>query len=318
MIDIDIQILVQALELNPLGTIIVNAQDPQQPIVYVNPAFETLTGFDSGELIGRAWRVLAAGSKDEANWPDAEQSPELSAARTTAKLRCRGQLAMSETVEIDLAPLYDQPGKPAYWLGTEQRTVTRDPNETGSHSESLLSVIRDARMHLRKLDGRDAATGILTRRAFENLLQRDWVMARREQRELGIVIFRVDAFQEYRDIFGRHAADSCLRKVAHAITGSLRRAGDLTARFSDDCFVVLIGSANVDQAVALAERVASKVRSLAIHHPRSAVARFVTVSYGSFAEVPAWSESCARLIQRAESELTSSSATDGAATLSSA
>ena len=318
MIDIDIQILVQALELNPLGTIIVDARDPQRPIVYVNPAFETLTGFDSGELLGRAWRVLASGSKDDTDWPDADQLPDLPVPRTTAKLRCRSQLAMSDTVEIDLAPLYDKPGKPAYWLGTEQRAVTRDPNETGSHSESLLSVIRDARMHLRKLEGRDAATGILTRRAFEDLLQRDWVMARREQRELGIVIFRVDAFQEYRDIFGRHAADSCLRKVAHAITGTLRRAGDLTARFSDDCFVVLIGSADTKKANDLAERVASKVRSLAIHHPRSEVARFVTVSYGSSAEVPAWSESCSRLIQRAESELASPSSNEGTATVSSA
>ena len=93
MIDIDIQVLVQALELNPLGTIIVNARDPQRPIVYVNPAFETLTGFDSGELLGRAWRVLAAGSKDDTDWPDADQLPDLPVPRTTAKLRCPAAIA---------------------------------------------------------------------------------------------------------------------------------------------------------------------------------------------------------------------------------
>jgi diguanylate cyclase (GGDEF)-like protein len=100
------------------------------------------------------------------------------------------------------------------------------------------------------------------------------------------MVFRFDSFEAYSDVYGRHAADECLRKVAHAITGSLRRAGDLTARYADDRFVVLMGEADAVQAAQLAERIAARVRGLAIHHPRSAGDRFVTVSYGVASVVP--------------------------------
>lgn len=303
MIGIDIQLLEQVLDLTPLGVIIINAREPDKPIVYVNPAFEELSGYDASELTGRAWRVLAADSAEESSWAGGEEVLDLPAPRTTARLRCHGRRGASGTVEIDLAPLYDKPGRPAYWLGTEQREISPTVDQTGTHRNSLLSVLRDARVHLRRLEGKDSATGILNRRSFEQLLQRDWVLARRAQRQLGIVIFRVDALAEYREFFGRHAADSCLRKIAHSITGSLRRAGDLAARFSDDSFVVLIGSSDTDQAVSLAERVAAKVRSLAIHHPRSQMTRFVTVSYGVASEIPPWSESYTGLLERAGTDL---------------
>ena len=66
-------------------------------------------------------------------------------------------------------------------------------------------------------------------------------MARREQSSVALLVFQLDSFPGCRDVFGRHSADACLRKVAHSITGSMRRAGDLTARLSDDQFVDATG-----------------------------------------------------------------------------
>ena len=60
---------------------------------------------------------------------------------------------------------------------------------------------------------------------------------------------------EYRNLFGRHASDSVLRKIAHAINGSLRRAGDFSARYDEARFAALIGSANEIQAQSLAESI---------------------------------------------------------------
>ena len=166
-----------------------------------------------------------------------------------------------------------------------------------------MGVLRDARMHLRRIEGRDSATGIVNRRAFDDIFQRDWVMARREKRSVGIMLFRLDAFDGYREVFGRHAADSCLYKVAHAITGSLRRGGDLAARFSDDQFAVLIAEDDESRVSEFAGCIAEKVRGLAIHHPRSLVDRFVTVSYGFAAMVPADATTTATLIEAASEEL---------------
>ena len=91
------------------------------------------------------------------------------------------------------------------------------------------------------------------------------VMARREKRLLSVVILRVDGFKAYREVFGRHAADSCLGKVAHAITGSLRRAGDLAARYSDDQFIVLVG--NSDKKAANQPTKPSNVTNSSFRYP---------------------------------------------------
>jgi PAS domain S-box-containing protein len=47
------------------GIAIVDARDPEYPIVYVNPAFERMTGFSSEEAIGRNSRFLHGEDRDQ-------------------------------------------------------------------------------------------------------------------------------------------------------------------------------------------------------------------------------------------------------------
>jgi len=270
MFNLNKRILKQALDLSPVATLIVDLNAPLKLVAYANQAFEALSGYDASELIGHSWTELTG--KQEDTKETCEQMVELG---------CHPRLGVSDRLFFDMLPLYDRPGTPRYWVATERPVHDADSESQDSERDALLAVLRDARMHLRRLDGRDSATGILNRRAFDDLLQRDWVMARREGRSLGLLLFQLDAFEAYREVYGRHAADSCLRKVAHAITGSLRRAGDLAARFGDDQFAVLVAQSEVDKAADLAESIAGKVRGLAIHHPRSTIDRFVTVSFGA-------------------------------------
>jgi diguanylate cyclase (GGDEF)-like protein len=96
--------------------------------------------------------------------------------------------------------------------------------------------------------------------------------------------------------------------VAQAITGSLRRAGDLAARFSDDQFAVLIAADDEANVINFAASIADKVRGLAIHHPRSPVDRFVSVSFGVAAAIPAGTATNDSLIKAAAKMLTDESA----------
>lgn len=290
MFDLEKNVLRQALDSAPVATVIIDRNATVAVIAYVNHAFEAMSGFDVAELVGQPWGALLVGEDDS---PTSEH---------IAELECHPRLGVSDQLRLEILPLYDRPGTPRYWVGTERQTEP-DNRVDDSEREALLGVLRDARMHLRRLDGRDSATGILSRRAFDDIFQRDWVMARREQRSLGIMLFRLDAFDGYREVFGRHAADSCLYKVAHAITGSLRRAGDIAARFSDDQFAVLITEDNEEMVSGFAASIAGKVRGLSIHHPRSLVDRFVTVSYGFAAMVPAEAATANTLVEAASEKL---------------
>jgi len=290
MFELEKNVLKQALDLSPVATVIIDRNAPVATVTYVNQAFEAMSGFDSTELVGQPWEQLLVGKND----------PEQNEHR--AELECHPRLGVSDQLTFEMLPLYDRPGTPRYWVGTERQLEPETQGDDGER-EALLGVLRDARMHLRRLEGRDSATGIVNRRAFDDIFQRDWVMARREKRSVGIMLFRLDAFDGYREVFGRHAADSCLYKVAHAITGSLRRGGDLAARFSDDQFAVLIAEDDESGVSEFAACIADKVRGLAIHHPRSLVDRFVTVSYGFAAMVPADATTTATLIEAASENL---------------
>ncbi len=289
MFNLNKRIIRQALDLSPVATIIVDLKTHPQPVVYVNQAFEALSGYDAGELIGHPWSEL------QAEGANGDIDPE-----QVVRLNCHPRLGVADELRLDMLPLYDKPGTPRYWVGTEHHLMHPEEDDADVERDALLSVLRDARMHLRRLDGRDSATGVLNRRAFDDLLGRDWIMARREKREVSIMLLRVDGFAAYREVFGRHSADSCMAKVAHAITGSLRRAGDLTARHSDGQFVVLAGHCNEAQAATLAEKIAAKVRGLSIHHPRSTVERFVTVSHSVASAMPTATLSAIELLGKAE------------------
>jgi diguanylate cyclase (GGDEF)-like protein len=302
MFNLDKNILRQALDLSPVATVIIDLNGPTTEVAYVNQAFEALSGFDVAELVGQPWHQLLTGEPD----------PE--SCEPVAELECHPRLGVAEQLVMDMLPLYDRPGTPRYWVGTERQSEPKSSGDDGER-EALLAVLRDARMHLRRLEGRDSATGVLNRRAFNDMFQRDWVMARREQRSIGIMLFRLDAFEGYRDVFGRHAADSCLRKVAHAITGSLRRAGDLAARFSDDQFAVLIAADDEPNVSQFAGSIAAKVRGLAIHHPRSTVDRFVSVSFGIAVTIPAGKDTTETLIKAANKMLVDEPTEDHSLTL---
>lgn len=298
MVNLSKNIIRQALDLSPVATLIVDMKASPRTVQYVNQAFEALSGYDADELLGRSWANLTG-----------EDETEVGGEQQDVVLQCHPRLGAAEEMRLDMLPLYEGPGAPRYWLCAEQQLAVGADSQD-SEREALMSVLREARSHLRRLDGRDTATGLLSRRSFEELLQRDWVLARRERRSLALIVFRLDCFDAYSDVFGRHAADACLRKIAHSITGSLRRAGDLTARCSEDSFVVLMGEADEAQANALASQIAARVHGLAIHHPRSMQDRYVTVSYGLASVTPDGNTGHAGLIETAEKDLQTRPAQD--------
>jgi len=284
-------VIKQALDVSPVATAIVDLAGPRDSVVYVNQAFEALSGYEAGELVGRNWDELTVAEVG------------LDGGRQSAAMSCHPRLGASDQLLFDLLPLYDRPGEPRYWVASERPATSSEQAGDAHDREALLSVLRDARRHIRRLEGRDNTTGVLNSRAFQELLERDWGLARRSRKSLALLIFEIDSFDAYCDVFGRQGGTACVRKVAHAITGSLRRTGDLTARLSDDRFAVLMGHADTEAAAAFAQQIAARVRELAIHHPRSLHDRFVTVSCGYAALTPGASQSSDELFREAQGNL---------------
>jgi diguanylate cyclase (GGDEF)-like protein len=136
-----------------------------------------------------------------------------------------------------------------------------------------------AKRRIRDLSRDDPVTGLLNGRAFREVLEHDWAVAAREKSALSLVVFTLDEFDAYVDVFGRHAADSCLRRVGQAIRRCLRRASDVVGRLDGADLVVLSHASDEDGVQEFASRISATIRELGLHHPRSTVSGFVTVSY---------------------------------------
>ena len=132
----------------------------------------------------------------------------------------------------------------------------------------------------------DRLTGLRHIEFFHELFRRDFAIAQREGRQLALYVADIDALGAYNDTFGRQAGDSVIRRVGRALLGAMRRASDLIARVDGGRFVAV--SVGMDEAQSLrhGETLAARVRDLKLHHPRSPVARYVSVSVGVTDLVP--------------------------------
>ena len=150
---------------------------------------------------------------------------------------------------------------------------------SSAESADLHHALLKAKRRIRDLSRDDPVTGLLNGRAFRDVFAHDWAVAAREKTRLSVVAFRLNEFDAYVDVFGRHAADSCLRRVGQAIRRCLRRASDVVARPGGACFVALSHASDEDGVRDFAARIATAVRELGLHHPRSSTSKFVTVSF---------------------------------------
>jgi diguanylate cyclase (GGDEF)-like protein len=126
---------------------------------------------------------------------------------------------------------------------------------------------------------KDALTGLANRRSFDAGLAREWLTARESGKPISLLMIDVDHFKLYNDTYGHQAGDRCLRRVADAISQSVRQPHDLPARYGGEEFSVILPRADETLAVNIAQRVLGHLAQLRIPHTNSSWGK-VTVSIG--------------------------------------
>jgi two-component system cell cycle response regulator len=298
MTDLDADMYRRLVASSPEGVVLVDAQNPEHPVIYANPGFEALTGYSAAELLGRNLRLLQG--------EDREQD---------GRHRLRDALGKGESCrvllrnyrkdgtvfwnEMTILPLLGADGRVTHFAGHHRDAGERlrvDPRLTrdslsGAHQPTAVAI-RDDRL-----------TGLFTLAYLEELLKRDWSVAQREKRSIAVFAIDIDALDLYNATFGRAAGDSTIRRVAHVVSGCLRRSSDVTARIDGGSLIAFAPGLTTEQALRIGQLMAERVRELRIHHPRSAILRYVSVSVGVCAAVPDSADSSAGLVEMAQKQL---------------
>jgi diguanylate cyclase (GGDEF)-like protein len=261
------QILREALAGMAEPLLIISVDQPDWPVVFANVAFEAISrGNVEGEPFADV--VESFGGRELA----LEVSESVrSRQETSFPVESRGHeyLLVLKPVggEADTAATHYA----AYW-----RSAANSPL---AQSAEMHHALLKAKRQIRDLSRDDPVTGLLNARAFREVFEHDWAVAAREKTMLSLVSFRLDEFPAYVDVFGRHAADSCLRKVGHTIRRCLQRASDVVGRPDAAVFIALSHASEEANVREFAARIATDVRELGLHHPRSKASKFVTVTH---------------------------------------
>ncbi|HEY9064439.1 MAG TPA: diguanylate cyclase [Burkholderiaceae bacterium] len=156
---------------------------------------------------------------------------------------------------------------------------------------------------LRRMVFIDGLTGVANRRCFDERLDAEWRRAARASLPLALLMLDVDHFKRFNDRYGHQAGDHCLRQVASAISGGLRRGGDLVARYGGEEFACILPETDLEGALAVGAGIDQAVRALEIPHADSDVCATVTVSIGVAMGLPHRDGDPAPLLALADTQL---------------
>lgn len=184
--------------------------------------------------------------------------------------------------------------------------LNRETELRNARERELLVVTRQlasANEALQRLSLQDGLTGIANRRHLDDYLDREWRRAIRSRAPLSLVMADIDNFKSFNDTYGHQAGDEALKRVAQAMGGALRRAGDLVTRCGGEEFAVVLPETPAEHAHIVAETLRRAVESLSIAHRGSPVAPWVTISVGVASEVPDRASSPTALLATADTAM---------------
>jgi diguanylate cyclase (GGDEF)-like protein/PAS domain S-box-containing protein len=232
--------------------------DPPGPsIIYVNPAFEAMTGYTADEVIGRSPRLLQGPETDRAT---------LDRLRRALKA---GQFFEGRAVN------YRKDGS-AFHMEWSVSPV-RDPAGTITHFVAVQRDITPQVVLENELERRattDPLTGLYNRLRMEEFLTTELSRLRRYGGEASLLLLDIDHFKAVNDRHGHHSGDRVLKEVAHLLRSESREA-DVLARWGGEEFVLLAPETFAPEGEALAQ----KLRETVAGHEFPVVER-LTVSMG--------------------------------------
>lgn len=118
------------------------------------------------------------------------------------------------------------------------------------------------RRNLQAMATTDALSGLMNRRAFDEVMKNEFHDNKRHREPLALLLIDLDRFKSINDRFGHLVGDEVVRRVSQLL-GVNTRATDEVARYGGEEFVMLLRGLNLEQAESIAERLRMQIEAMA-------------------------------------------------------
>jgi diguanylate cyclase (GGDEF)-like protein/PAS domain S-box-containing protein len=142
----------------------------------------------------------------------------------------------------------------------QRRAIQELAQAVAEHIALALGNLQ-LRETLRQQSTRDPLTGLFNRRHMEDSLAREVLRAERAGRSLGVILFDLDHFKRFNDVFGHDAGDYLLRELAARLTGYSRRE-DIACRYGGEEFLLIMPEASLEIAAQRAELLRAEIKQM--------------------------------------------------------
>jgi diguanylate cyclase (GGDEF)-like protein len=163
-----------------------------------------------------------------------------------------------------------------------------------------LKLFRDRLLKMSMVDG---LTSIPNRRQFDREIEQQWQRSIRKRTPISLLMFDIDYFKQYNDIYGHLKGDDCLKKVASILSHELHRPTDLAARYGGEEFVGILPETDLQGASYVAASVIEALRDANIIHQGSKIEDYLTLSIGIVSIVPSFDNQLVDFIDSADKAL---------------
>jgi diguanylate cyclase (GGDEF)-like protein/PAS domain S-box-containing protein len=251
----------RAVEQSPS---VVTITDPEGRILYVNPKFTEITGYQPEEVIGQNPRIL----KGDHNPPEVFRNlwqTVLSGQEWRGEFYNRKKNGEIYVEQASISPIRGADGGIVSIV-----KVAEDMTERKRMEEKLR---REATI--------DALTGVFNRRHVLEHLQMTLEDSRRYRRPLSVCLCDIDWFKSINDTHGHHVGDEVLILFGKVLRESLRTV-DLYGRYGGDEFLLIFPATPAADALISLERIRQRFAAACVDQvakPVSCSATFGLAEY---------------------------------------
>lgn len=146
-------------------------------------------------------------------------------------------------------------------------------NKFADYAQSL----QDKNEALLRLASTDGLTGIMNKRSFNEVSQKDFESAQSTNKDLSLLVLDIDYFKRVNDTYGHGIGDQVLISFTETIQ-SVLTTSDVFARIGGEEFTILLFETSSKEAFELAQKIRKEVEQISIRYKEKNIQ--ITTSIG--------------------------------------